>query len=522
MRDLDLENEQDICLGTDEDDGDFQYHSDGDMEHYEYSEEDDQMAISSTDGKEHGENRKHDENDPSENDFFHLLEARKHFIPYEQGSSMSKILEDGLAQIQAEPDQNWDYFENVKTRFEHLAGPGCTFTRGYPGFNISAEEMRGCNTVQCLVLKMGDWESSRTDRDFEVTSDYFLSGLSGYLNSRDMFGSDHIPERHGVSELNPDTQFLTDFPNNFTYPMPFHPTCFEVYTRVSRFHFGVININDLGEWRFKADIHWNNECLNRDPAVCRGLDQRWQHVPGDEWITANPILIPSLPGVLQSCVLKDGIVDSQSSPFLPRKTGSSYTNPTDPFIALPREVLHMILEPLSSQDIADLRLTSRAFTHLPIYIFANLLKKEMPWLWEAWDQDTPTSPWAIESWCSLKQEFDRVEKIADELRYQQVLQRVVITEEIPDIWKDWRADRPWLSQNLVPVVQEYLDVWISKMTDSALICKLPKGKTNWYEVYAQIKRHWDSLKGLRNRARIWRDCEQIVEQIKRMKEDGKI
>jgi hypothetical protein len=509
-------------MDGDEEDGDFEYQSDEDMEWYEYSGEDDQMAISRTDDKEGGTNRMDDQNEPSDNEFLHLLSPRKHFMPGKQGSSMCKLLKNSISQCEAEPDQIWDDFQGVKTRFEHLAGPGCTFTHGYTGFNISAEEMRGCNTAQCLVRKMPDWEPSPTDREFEVSSNYFLSGLSGYLNSRDMLGSDHIPERHGVSELEPDTQFECNLPQNFNYPMFFHPTCFEIYTRVSRLHLGSVNINDLGAWRFKAGIKWNNKCLDRHPAVRRAMDQRWRHIRGDEWITANPVLIPSLPHVLESSVLKNGTIDMQSSPFISRSTIASRINSTDPFIALPREVLHMILESSSSKDIANLRLASRAFTHLPIHLFAPLLKKEMPWLWEVWDQDTPTSPWAIESWCSLKQEFDRVEKIADELRYQQVLQRVVVTEEIPYIWIDWRADRPWLSQNLVPVVQEYLDAWVAKMTDSALICKLPRNKTNWYKVYSQITRHWGSMKGLRNRARIWRDCEQILKEIRRLKEGGEM
>ena len=88
---------------------------------------------------------------------------------------------------------------------EHLAGPGCLHSRGYSGFRISAGEMKGCATVQCLMSKDEDWCPQPDDQSFEVAGDYFLSGLSRSMPGRDEGGLEVIPARHGANSLNPDT-----------------------------------------------------------------------------------------------------------------------------------------------------------------------------------------------------------------------------------------------------------------------------------------------------------------------------
>ena len=95
-------------------------------------------------------------------------------------------------------------------RIEHLAGPGCLHPSGYSGARISAEQMRGCTTVQCLVRKTSDWSPEQGDQDFELASDYFLSGLSATMPSRDVSGPETLPKRHGVDILYPDTVFFND------------------------------------------------------------------------------------------------------------------------------------------------------------------------------------------------------------------------------------------------------------------------------------------------------------------------
>ena len=73
---------------------------------------------------------------------------------------------------------------------EHIAGPNCEDTQSYNGNHISAEEMRTCTTVQCLVEKrsqmrdwLPEWESEPNDEEFETESNHFLSGLGDRIGS---------------------------------------------------------------------------------------------------------------------------------------------------------------------------------------------------------------------------------------------------------------------------------------------------------------------------------------------------
>ena len=90
---------------------------------------------------------------------------------------------------------------------EHLAGPSCTNHSGYSGHRISAEEMRGCTTSQCLVKKPSDWVPEADDKGFELDSNYFLSGLGSYMPSRDDANTKFDPHRHGKTTgyINLDT-----------------------------------------------------------------------------------------------------------------------------------------------------------------------------------------------------------------------------------------------------------------------------------------------------------------------------
>lgn len=92
-------------------------------------------------------------------------------------------------------------------KLEHLAGPGCFHHSGYSGYKISADQVRGCTTSQCLVRKDANWKPEKGDQDFELTSDYFLSGLSNYMPPRNDCLPNYVPSRHGTEELHPDTTF---------------------------------------------------------------------------------------------------------------------------------------------------------------------------------------------------------------------------------------------------------------------------------------------------------------------------
>ncbi len=83
---------------------------------------------------------------------------------------------------------------------EHIAGFGCISNRGYSGQRISLGEMTGCRAVQCLIKKEAEWQPEPGDQDFELESDYFLSGFGN--GSPDVAPLENImPVRHGVDSV---------------------------------------------------------------------------------------------------------------------------------------------------------------------------------------------------------------------------------------------------------------------------------------------------------------------------------
>ena len=91
----------------------------------------------------------------------------------------------------------------LRKRLEHIAGPGCKHTGGYSGHEITVEEITGCTNSQCLVRKTADWYPEVRDQPFETDSNYYLTGLSGYMASTDEGSPKFLPVRHGVDEARP-------------------------------------------------------------------------------------------------------------------------------------------------------------------------------------------------------------------------------------------------------------------------------------------------------------------------------
>jgi hypothetical protein len=509
-----------VCDG-DEVDLDWEYESDIDDEPLEWQEDcDNSDAAGAEDSDSDSESSGSDEYTPKttvEMDIDIAFQAPDEDSPEEEDSDSS----DG-------DDAFMRRFEKCNL-LEHIAGPGCAHPRGYNGHNITSEEMIGSGTVQCLIKKISGWQREATDEDWEVTSDYFLSGLGGYMQSRDYGGVKCLPLRHGVEEeLYPDNMYWEGWGKpEWDTPMPFHPWCLEVFKRVSHQHFGFFNVNGLGRWRW-AECHNNGKQVNHrfDPVLNRGLQQEWHHENGDEWLAANPVLVPALPEVLQPSIVedatsfspKDSAFSVDRAELLP---GLASESVRDPFKVLPRELINLINTYLDSRDIAALRLSSRAFTHLPLFLWKQLLIKEMPWLWELWD-DSNTSKWALVSSSELHSESKRLHRVAEEMRNMQGRHRHIIQQEIPEHYDQFCAERPWVLEDVDSAINPALAQSVADMARLELICKLPRERTNWFVVYTQITRHWKDLKGLKNRERIWKCCEDITQRIQSCMNEGKI
>lgn len=99
---------------------------------------------------------------------------------------------------------------------EHIAGPGCMGVYEYNGHRISLEEMRGSRAARGLAKKTSDWNSEQDDQDFEIGSNYFLTGINQSSSSPEWPLENLQPIRHGISKIRSSN---TDGVVSFTLPI---------------------------------------------------------------------------------------------------------------------------------------------------------------------------------------------------------------------------------------------------------------------------------------------------------------
>ncbi|KAI1842601.1 hypothetical protein JX266_011214 [Neoarthrinium moseri] len=409
-----------------------------------------------------------------------------------------------------EPLDTVPYFQT-----EHIAGGSdCRINclglegGGYNGHNISFEDMRWCKTAQFLVRKPDQWCAAPDDDEFERSGHYFLSGLSDSVPHCD-FKSEVFPRRHDVSSPNGQNVIGT-LEDGQDYAMPFHPACLEVFKRASLYRYGQIDIEGLADWWFLEATQQSFYDFPRHSAVQKG--KHWHHTDGDEFLAANPCFITQLPNVLAAAErLGNEIVDTSTS------SKSEYTRLrcTDVFSVLPPELRSLILIHLTSPDVANLRLASRTFYQIPQYIFRSLTLREMPWLWEAWST-LDYSFWASTTGdvleAKIKQHRQRLEKL-------QAAVEVLIQEG------NHGNDQRNINEAAISTVQsliESMEEEGASIKESVPAPFLLANKTNWYRLRCELARNSTSILGLRNRRRIWKDCEEILDRIERYRAEGKI
>lgn len=220
-----------------------------------------------------------------------------------------------------------------------------------------------------------------------------------------------------------------------------------------------------------------------DPELSGARNKPWIHLSGHEWLAANPFYVPLLRDLLERAMNTE-----TSSLYISHSTTDHAITP-DPFSCFPTEIKYLILENLNAKDIATLQLASRAFRQLPVSIWYQQIRKDMPWLWEIWDDDAPYF-WAT------------------------------VTPE--DIWNNRLPSR---RDSNLPTSMGSSDIEghtinISEHLSKWTYPKPPIETTNWFVLYRDIKRSWNKMNGLRNRRRIWRLQKKMVEQMKELYNDS--
>ncbi|RSL98801.1 hypothetical protein CDV31_012432 [Fusarium ambrosium] len=394
--------------------------------------------------------------------------------------------------------------------WEHISGPKCNQGDAYNGHNISVEAMRGCKTSQCLIRKPDDWEPEPDDEEFEVSGHFFLSGLNDSMPSRDMSCPEVVPERHGNNTPNADN-CVWNADDAEDYCMPFHPTCFEVFKRVTLHRYGVVDIECLTQWWAHEANYEDFHAFPRHPAVENGQQQSWNHDEGGEFLAANPCFVPGLEALLSSAHRPKelGHADSELIPT----AVSAATHPRDLFSRLPGEVRMFILLQLGFKDIANLRLASRTFLQLPRSLFYELTLRDTPWLYEAWSS-LPISYWAT----STQEEEEKKQKDRQD--------RVAALNSALEILEDEAVDSgdPDANDAAIEAIEAELETLsdIPTTRPATSVILLNRTETDWYRLQTEIGRNWKKLQGLQNRRRIWNDCQEILNRVDAYRKQGRI
>lgn len=195
-------------------------------------------------------------------------------------------------------------------------------------------------------------------------------------------------------------------------------------------------------------------------AVKNARQQWWTHEPGCEYLVANPIDIPSFPLLLKSCVKEKMVV------FPAGKGGSSL---------VPYDVNHGIYSFKHPGPTASL------YHH---------------------SEDPPATS-----------HFDGFMKLPSELRYQ--ILNSLSSRDIANL----RTVTPAYRQ--LPVIL-FRSLIRREMPWLFEVENMPIGTTDWFMLYKMVKGCWQDLKGLRNRKRIWKDVEEVINRIDDCKKLGKI
>ncbi|KAJ4211723.1 hypothetical protein NW759_012324 [Fusarium solani] len=412
---------------------------------------------------------------------------------------------------------------------EHIASPTCRSLRGINGHVLSLAQMKNCRNVRFLVPKPLNWTTDVSEKLLEESSLFYLSGESNGSN----FGVDghfqpwrpFYPPRHGLHELRTNWEFIGEGcdESDVLRPLAVHSYCLDIYAKSSYHRLGRVDLDGLWYWReieSRPDAYgMGDRVLLGRPEVERARkrwDQPWHHLAGDEWLTANPVEIPGICRVLETCMNRanKGQAQLQNARLL----------------ALPAEVIHHILSFLDFPDIDTMAKTCQRLYDHAQPIFKACVFRDMFWLWEicegseyptspdrpaTWDPLCPpgllppTLPFGLESkeaedrlWTEIVAEDPEMEGAGNAAKAINCLRR-------DEIFGPYRA-RQESSLHEWHTFRACVEAWI----------RLEQGRAgpgidraDWRYIWWLFNPATTSLPGVRNRARIWSHCEQIIDCV---------
>lgn len=219
---------------------------------------------------------------------------------------------------------------------------------------------------------------------------------------------------------------------------------------------------------------------------------RYYCAPGTEYLASDPVDVPGLNELLQGCKARaSDVVFSEMR---------SNDQTADPFTILSPELCLMLVELLSRQDVANLRLASASFTQLPQLYFQHLVHNEMPWVWEVDALQSAEIDWH-DLWCKLfaadggSGMDEKQRKWESEKEMEANSNAFDETEQQGTKRSDLDYDKVWRP------------IWTKAKEAANAEIEAAKVDGRW-----QYRKDGE-LRGLRNRRRIHQDIDEILRRI---------
>ena len=322
-----------------------------------------------------------------------------------------------------------------------------------------------------------------------------------------------FPARHNYERPFTDLELSKNVETASSAAYAFHPSCLEVYKRASLQRLGNVDMLSLINWCNLSSLQTNAPLFKRhlsESVLGPARQSYWRHIPGDEFLAANPCFVPMLDRILDQ-VSHDSEGTSAVEP--------SALRPVDNFSLLPLEVLFQIILQLDFIDILNLRLSSRKVCQVPQSFFRDFVIATYPWLWEAWSS-LDYSFWANKTSHELSTR-------AEEFKAQRDLTGLLI----PIVQKHAerlrkRSNGTYDSEMTIATLKQKLVEHGERMSKSNRLPvpapRIHAYEINWFKLCVGIQSNWDQLRGLRNRERIWIDCNKILDELELHVREGLI
>ncbi len=308
------------------------------------------------------------------------------------------------------------------------------------------------------------------------------------------------------------------------HPVPVHSYCLDIYAKASYRQLDRVDLDGLFHWRkiqsCPESYGVGELSPRRRPEVERArehMDHPWHHVPGDEWLVANPVEIQGIREALAAC-MSCHIGEDQ------------VCGPRSWLLTIPAENIDYILAFLDVSDVSAVANSCRRLYKRSQSFFKGHVTKNMSWLWELFeDNHYPPSPdWPI-TWDPLcppgltppllpigleskEDEDDRwTQIIADDPEMEEVgnVARALNDLRREETFGPYRAKqeaslREWQD------FRAGVETWIRHLP-GLISANRDTGSPDWIRMWRLFSPTTTRFQGMRNRARIWGDCEQIID-----------